>query len=146
MSNSNSKKNTTCLFCEQTSIFQPPSKVPSLGSKFKDYKVITGDIHDVDTSQKIYLEKYCQYILEGAIKIPEAKFFSQGQSHMCPEPDLVIDEELDAHKNTVRRRQTAQDEENVARRFLLWSLNKGKAPSLTLSGNAFSNYLKDVSF
>ena len=122
-----------CLFCETK--FKQPSNIRSLG----DYELTIGN-------PKLYCEqakKTFPNLQERAVKIPEAEFFETfGQSSSCQDPDLVADGSLHAHRMTIRNRQTAEDEDNVAKRFLVWATNSNTQPSLILSSFAFSRYLQ----
>ena len=122
-----------CLFCEVK--YKTPSNVRSLGN----YNLAIG-------SQKLYCEqakKIFPTLQERAIKIPESKFFDKfGQCKDCPDPDLEADESLQACRMTIRNRQTAEDEDDIAMKFLNWATNSNSQPSLILSSFAFSKYLK----
>ena len=122
-----------CLFCEAK--FKQPSNIRSLG----DYELTIG-------KPKLYCEQAKKTFPnhhERVVKIPEAEFHdSFAQSSSCQDPDLIADESLQAHRMTIRNRQTAEDEDKIAKRFFYWATNSNTQPSLILSSFAFSRYLQ----
>ena len=75
------------------------------------------DMRVKGSKNDFFIEKDFEKIISGALNIPEAKFYKEGQNEAVPEPDLVFDKYLDAHPSVVRKRQTKMNEEKVAQRF-----------------------------
>ena len=124
-----------CLFCEENE--------PANPANFKKYKHQLK--HDKRIGHKIdaYIDKHSPDILKGVIKIPEVRFYTQGRSPDCPEPDLIADEHMNASYGTIRNRQSAEDEESIARKFHNWACNYGNMPALVMCSFAFQHYLKN---
>ena len=122
-----------CIFCKTLLVTQNLSLLKNC--------YLLNNLQTENFRNEAFIEKHFKNVLTGALKIPEAKFYNQGQSKNIPDPDLVLDEHLEAHHSTIRRRQTEMDEEMVAQRFLKWSLNKKRFPALVLSGNKFQDHL-----
>ena len=128
-------KQIACWCCNKHC--HPPPRIQNLKSLEILNKYTESDV----ATQTKYVETHFPRILEGAIKFPETKFYLHGSSPELPEPDLVGDQYLDAHRDTIRNRQTEQAEENVARNFLFWANNTNTLPCLVLSGVKFAKYL-----
>ena len=97
-----------CLFCQ--SDFRPPPEI-------RNFRLDSQD--DILTQGKLsYIDAHYHDFDKRIIKVPETRFYNHGRTIDCPEPDLVGDQSLNAPQGTVRNRQTASDEEMVARYFL----------------------------
>ena len=142
-----------CAFCNVK--FAPPAMVPhSLGAELQNYEVMMADPRIVSTAQIEYLDKHFQRLQEGVIKVPEVKFYTEYGKKYITEADLLDDDTLSRNlqsiknlnvaKGIVRSRQTAQDEEDIARKFVCWAINTKTIPSTVLPSYNFGQYLSDM--
>ena len=143
----------TCLFCTVEANFTPPSTIPhTLGAQLQNYVVLMADPLKVSDAQIAYLDQHFSGLQEGVIKVPEARFYMHGDKYIT-DPDLLDDDTLRdgvkainprAANAIVRNRQTTQDEEDIARRFVCWAINTKTIPSTVLSSYDYGQYLSDM--
>ena len=124
-----------CLFCEEDEPVNPPN-LKKYKHQLKNDKSIGHDIN-------MYIDEHFPDILKRVTRIPEVRFYTQGRSHDCPEPDLIADEHLNASYGTIRNRQSAEDEESIATKFCNWASNYHNCPALVVCSFPFQHYLKE---
>ena len=124
-----------CLFCEEDEPVNPPN-LKTYKHQLKNDKSIGNDIN-------VYIDEHFPDILKGVTRIPEVRFYTQGRSYDCPEPDLVADEHMNASYQTIRNRKSTEDEESIAAKFFNWASDHNNSPALVLSSVPFQHYLKN---
>ena len=124
----------SCVFCNANALPNPPN--------LKKYRKLLSEDEVIACNIKTYMDEHFPNILEGVTRIPEVRFYQEGYSNACLEPDLVAGVNMTAPYLTKKKRESSEDEESVAQLFYNWANDHGNSPALVMCSFPFQHYLK----